>query len=68
MAAVLIIGLMAATLLTFLNGSHVETTSGDPGLRDGVRVHVAVVKVLPEQDHMVVRLSFEPVGSFARGE
>lgn len=61
-------GLMVATVADFKAGSQVRTTSGDVELSDGVRVYATVLKVLPDEDHMVVELKFEPVGGFKKGE
>jgi hypothetical protein len=68
LAAVIVLGLMAAIVISFQEGSRSSAVSGDKSLLDGIRVHANVVKVLPEEDHLVVRLSFEPVGSYVQDQ
>ena len=64
---VVFIGLVVASVIAFESPNDSRAVSGDPALRDGIRVDVNVVKVVPEEDHVVVRFSFEPVGHFAEG-
>ena len=67
LSVVVFIGLVVASVIAFESPNDSRAVSGDPALRDGIRVAVNVVKVIPEADHLVVRMSFEPVGRFAEG-
>jgi hypothetical protein len=68
LTVVLVLGLMTAIVISFQAGSRSSTVSGDKSLPDGIRVHANVIKVIPEEDHLVVRLSFEPVGNYVQDQ
>ena len=52
--------------MAFQSPNDSRAVAGDPDLRDGIRVHVNVVKVIPDADHLLTRIVFEPVGSFVK--
>ena len=61
-----LIGLVVGSVISFQSPNDSQSVSGDPNLVDGVRVHVSVLKVVPEADHLLIRMAFEPVGSLAK--
>ncbi len=68
LGAIVVLAIMILTVISFKTSSHVYTDADAGDLPNGIGVHANVIKVLPAEDHLVVELSFEPVGSFARGE
>lgn len=59
-----VLGLIFLGVASFQSAGGASAVSGDTGLQDGIRVHANIVEVKPDQDEALVRLSFEPVGSF----
>jgi hypothetical protein len=67
MAVLVFVGLVAGSVVMFETPNDSRSVSGDPNLRDGIRVEVNVVKVIPETDHLIARMSFHPLGRYADG-
>jgi hypothetical protein len=68
LGVLIVVGVIVATVITFLIGGHSRTVAGDEQLRDGIRVHASAIHVMPEQDHLILRLGFEPIGDFTDGD
>ncbi|MEY2431749.1 MAG: hypothetical protein QOC92_1474 [Acidimicrobiaceae bacterium] len=69
-AAVAFLGLYVSVLKNFRDAGERKSEPfvlGDQQLTDGVAVDATVLNVDPIKGEMIVRLSFEPLGSFAAG-
>lgn len=53
-------------LVSFLDVRHTSLVSGDPQLRDGIRVTANVVDVAPADRVVRLRLAFVPVGRYSQ--
>ena len=67
LSVVVFIALVVASVRAFESPNGSRAVAGDPDLHDGIRVTVNVLQVVPETDHLVVRMAFDPVGRLAQG-
>lgn len=63
---VIAITFIAFMLTSFMEVRHSSLVSGDPQLRDGIRVTANVVDVAPADRVVRLRLAFQPVGKFSK--
>jgi len=67
-AVILALSFIALMLSSFLKVRHTSLVSGDPMLRDGIRITATVVDVAPADRVVKLRLVFKPVGNLVEDD
>ena len=67
-AVIMAVVFIAVMLSSFLKVRHTSLVSGDPMLRDGIRITATVVDVAPADRVVKLRLVFKPLGNLVQDD